>query len=260
MLLTIRLLSFSLIAPVLSGQAVTRLEFDAASLYKRTTPTDVSGIRSSPGRFRVINYTLSTLIILAYQVNDQDVMSLPEWARRDRFDIEAVFEAAPKISKQQEFSQNLARLRSLLEDKFDLRVHRETKVLPSYVLIVDKGIAKLTSSNSTVPGGMRETSGHLDATARDLDDLAGYLSRQLGRRVVDQTGLDGLYDFKLEFEVEGTYGDASPQSTEPIPATNGRGLPSLSTAVRTQLGLRLEAKQMPFKVVVVDRSAKPGGQ
>ena len=201
MLLTIRLLSFSLIAPVLSGQAVTRLEFDAASLYKRTTPTDVSGIRSSPGRFRVINYTLSTLIILAYQVNDQDVMSLPEWARRDRFDIEAVFEAAPKISKQQEFSQNLARLRSLLEDKFDLRVHRETKVLPSYVLIVDKGIAKLTSSNSTVPGGMRETSGHLDATARDLDDLAGYLSRQLGRRVVDQTGLDG--PTRLQIRVRG---------------------------------------------------------
>ena len=245
----------SAFSAVILAQPATRPEFEVASI-KRNVSGDLGRyIKPAPGRVTVSNMTVKDLLTIAFQVRDFQISGGPGWVNSDHYDIEAKTGgiAAPKQVQQM--------LQTLVEDRFKLRVHRETKELPIYELAVAKGGLKiqpakegscleLDPSKQVAMGrqasefcgysGMR--GGSLEATKQKMPDLATSLSFILARTVVDKTGLKEAFDIHLEFAPLN-----SPDSTSP----------SIFTAVQEQLGLRLESGKGPVEVLVVDTVERP---
>jgi uncharacterized protein (TIGR03435 family) len=154
-------------------------------------------------------------------------------------------------------------LRKLLEERFQLKTHTETKELPTYTLVVGKGGAKLTESQG---GGaqqgqrmMRMGRGQIDAQGVTMAGLAQQLGMQLGRNVTDKTGLAGNYDVKLEWTPEPGHGAGQfggPPAGEALPPVDSSG-PTIFTALQEQLGLRLESDKGPVEILVIDSVVKP---
>lgn len=232
-----------------------RSEFEVASIKPNVTGDPGRYLKPAPGRVTVSNMTVKDLLTIAYQVRDFQISGGPAWVNHDHYDIEAKIDgiAAPKQVQQM--------LRALLEYRFGLKVHRETKELSIYELAVAKSGLKIqpAKEGSCIeldPGkqvatgrkasdfcgysGMR--GGNLDATKQRMPDLAISLSFILGRTVVDRTGLSEAFDIHLEFAPIN-----SPDSTSP----------SIFTAVQEQLGLRLESGKGPVEVLVIDMVEKP---
>jgi uncharacterized protein (TIGR03435 family) len=219
-----------------------RLAFDVASIkphlltpgpFRSSTQVDPQGIRYS-------NVTLKSAIAQAYSVASYQIIGGPEWLASERYDILAKAVApAPK-------PQLMLMLRTLLEERFGLRLHQETRELPIYALVVEKGgpkIRPVEDTGSTELGGGDDH--QLAARQVSMEVLARTFSRQFGRQVIDLTGLHGVFDFNLDFAPD----DAAP--------SNDGLAPSIFTAVQEQLGLRLEARKGPVEVVVIDHAEKP---
>jgi uncharacterized protein (TIGR03435 family) len=162
----------------------------------------------------------------------------------------------------------------LLEDRFQLKIHRETKELPIYELAIAKSGSKMKlSENQTPPErgappppplkqgdpmprfSIRAGRGYLVAVAMGMPDIVRAISEQVGRVVVDRTGLQGLYDVKMEFTPEGlaTAGPAGPEAAPPIDPSGS----SYFTTIQEQLGLKLESKKGPVEAIVIDSVQKP---
>ena len=125
-------------------------------------------------------------------------------------------------------------MRSLLADRFGLVVHKESRELPYYALVVDKNGHKDRVAKPAGPVGQNPFSmtgsGHLTGTQVSAEMLAKVLTDQTGRFVEDQTGLGGVFDFTLDWDPD----------------------ISMFTAMKEQLGLRLDAVKGPVEVVVID--------
>ena len=144
----------------------------------------------------------------------------------------------------------LEKVRTLLADRFQLKVHRETREMPVYALNVAKGGPKLQAPakddvTRTSLNIRRGDTGkpEIPGTRISVAILVKTLSDQVGRTVIDQTGLEGNYDFKLTFATD--MGQAA--------ETEG---PSIFTALQEQLGLRLESQKGPVEVIVIDSAQK----
>jgi bla regulator protein blaR1 len=253
--------------------AASPLTFEVASV--RRSPADTRGfIDFLPGGgLRVVGIPLKTLITLAYDVRDFQVSGGPGWINSDRFDINARGEAsetpesAPadltKMTDEQRKTtaeQAKERLRNLLEERFKLAIHRETKEQQVYALVAAKGGPKVQGSKEAI-GRMRMGRGLLTGQGVDLGFLATTLSSQLGRTVIDKTGLTGKYDFELNWTPDpgqpagGPLGPPPPGvDLPPPPDPNGS---SIFTAVQEQLGLRLESQKAPVETLVIDRVERP---
>ena len=167
----------------------------------------------------------------------------PNWLDTDKFDIIA------ETGRREEISQDQLKLllQSLLAERFHLKIHLERREEPVYGLMTDKSGPKLTKATAHETGSGMNThreSGRviMKGTGVPISELATNLGNQLGRFVIDSTGLEGHYDFLLQFA--------------PVQAQESDG-PSLFTAVREQLGLRLEPQKAPVEVWVIDRAEKP---
>ena len=261
------------VPPVSAQQASdpNRLAFDVASV--KPNPNDVpEGISLSPnGDVRFTGFRVRTLIAMAYggaQLLDQ--FTGPSWIATDRFDIVAKAEGDISVSVQGRRSERLiAMLRTLLEDRFQVRVHTETRERPVFTLRLARrdGLPgpRLRESSVECPRfvtgapppkidpdrscGIRALGGTITgrgvAASQIAGNLAGYPA--VGRVVLDRTGLTGRYDFQVEY---------APESAEPAtPAADGR--PDLFTALREQLGLTLQPGTAPLEVVVIDRVEHP---
>jgi uncharacterized protein (TIGR03435 family) len=220
-----------------------RLAFDVASIRVSTQQSPPLSISSSPGRLTTSNTSLRMLITWAYDLGDDRLVGAPEWLDSQRFDIAATVPAkspdAPPVSEPLKVM-----MQSLLAERFGLVFHRETRVLPIYSLAVDTNGPKLqlrAAGNElgrnafSMPG-----SGRLVGTKVTTGMLAKVLSEQLRRSVEDATGLTGIFDFTLEWAPE-------------TDVANAAGRPSIFTAVREQLGLRLEPRTGPVSVLIIDR-------
>ena len=166
-------------------------------------------------------------------------------------------------------------LQVLLVDRFKLAVHRETKELPIYSLVVAKGGSKLHEAKpgDTYPNGikgpdgrpvprgshfMRMGRGELTAQGIGMDDIAHLLTRQTGRTVVDNTGLKGNYDFTLHWTPDQIAPTPNgPGSGGPDSSTSSESGPSIFTAIQEQLGLKLESQKGPVEILVVDHVERP---
>ncbi|HEY4363357.1 MAG TPA: TIGR03435 family protein [Bryobacteraceae bacterium] len=226
-----------LIGVALFAQSETKkLTFDVVSI-KPHKPGDDRRFYSTPSgkRFTAYNQTLLNLIQIAYvddvmPLPDFVVEGLPGWAERDRFDVEAQPEPGFVPTKRQAMEM----LQAMLEERFKLKIRREPKNAPIYALVIDKGGLKMRPSENQ--SGSRPCPGAGAAPAAGLQRFCSstsiaYLNIRLygevKRRVVDKTGLTGLYDMDLQW---------SDSLTNEAPDASG---PSVFTALQEQLGLRL---------------------
>jgi len=238
------------------GAAAAPLSFEVASI-KPAAPGEsgmMSRMTTSPGgRFTVEGYTVKALIQQAYDVKDFQITGGPGWVNSERYDIIAKAETSAKPE------QIKLMLQSLLAERFKLVIHRDTKELPVYALVVAKNGPKLHQADPETQaakgGGWGVGGGRITGRSLPVSTFAKLLSEQLERTVVDRTGLTGIFDFKLEWTPDRAAAGLSPDSPS-VPAELG---PSLFTALQEQLGLKLESTKGPVEVLVIDRVEKPSG-
>jgi uncharacterized protein (TIGR03435 family) len=152
-------------------------------------------------------------------------------------------------------------LRQILAERFGLVAHRETRELPVYALSVAKGGPKLkesvidpsVSANARRGGGVRMSMGMIAAHECTIPYFLSMLSRQLGRSIIDRTGLAGNYDFTLRWSPD----NGATTSSNDSAGTQADALPSIFSAVQEQLGLKLESTKAPASVLVIDHLERP---
>ncbi len=203
------------------------------------------GIRPLAGgqTYVATNVPLRTMIRLMYSINDSQIQGGPDWMNTERYDVRGKAEKASNIDELHEMFQ------TLLADRFQLKFHKETKQLPVYELKVDKpGKMTVNESPQQFEIPMRFAGrGKAVGQRVPMSYLCWFLSQQLNRQVLDKTGLDKNFDFTLEFVPE----NARPEGGEPPDG------PTIFTALKEQLGLKLESTKGPVEVFVIDSAAKP---
>ncbi|MCU1327082.1 MAG: hypothetical protein JWN34_2452 [Bryobacterales bacterium] len=236
--------------------------FEVASVKPSNPPSDKrnwSSFDTAGNGLRATNVSAMQLIRLALNAQDYQISGGPGWLRDDRFDVttrndvtEADIPRSDRKGQQAQVARMQSRVRHLLEERFGLVIREQMKELPAWVLTVDKGGLKLKASEST-KGNIRAESGKAGASLRaegiSIDNLCEHLAGVLERPVVDETGLDGVYDFELKYALE-----TSATGKEGGDENLG---PSLFTAVRETLGLRLTAKKASVKSWVIESIRKP---
>jgi bla regulator protein BlaR1 len=265
----------------LFGQSgASPLTFEVASVKPSATDDRRTMLQIQPGGgLRTSGSTLKMLLTFAYDVREFQVSGGPGWINTDRYDIVAKAERsagaenAPDDPRKMTDEQRKTvgdemreRLRALLADRFQLTIHRETKEQSVYALVVAKGGAKLLEAQQkegTGPRGpmMRMGRGELSGQGVQLEMLTRTLSSQLGRTVIDRTGLTGNFDFKLTWTPDPgqsatPLGGGPPPGADAPPPPDPNG-PSVFTALQEQLGLRLESQKGPVEMLVIDRVEKP---
>ena len=242
------------------------IEWDTISIHKHDPNDSNTRWGSTPDGIGANGVTLRTLISQAYsfdvvELRDDELIGLPAWAKDARYDLTAKVssEDVPAWEKIDHMSMedtiqhmlnhqptpDMLMTRSLLEQRFGLKAHYETRVQPVYDLLLDKGGSKLKPAKDPKHGNMTWNAGVMKGDGVPLPFLAMALSMPLQRTVLDLTGLPGHFDFELHF-----LPDNSPPST-------GNNDPDFFTAVREQLGLRLKSSRGPVLVVVVDSLHEP---
>jgi uncharacterized protein (TIGR03435 family) len=206
-------------------------------------------------RFVEKDYTLKLLIAAAYSLNPRTISGGPGWMDSDHFDIQA--KTAGNVRPTHD--EQMAMLRSLLTERFKLTFHREQKEFPIYALEVAKSGAKLKASATGVEappvvGPAQVFPQHVVLPARNatMGDFVTLMQRAiLDKPVVDKTGLNGRYDFDLQWAPDETQFDGG------LPPATDSSSPPLFIAIQQQLGLRLVATKGPVQALVVDKAEKP---
>jgi uncharacterized protein (TIGR03435 family) len=290
--MTLRSLFFSMVlavggiaVPIFSQQtAGSRLSFEVATVKPSGATDNRIAIMGEPGgRFRVTNATLKMVMAVAYRVRDFQISGGPSWIGTDRWDIEGKAEegSIPQITAPLDPTVPnplMLMVQSLLEDRFQLKIHREMKEQPVYELLVAKGGPKMKLSADQSPigppqrggpppmpkqgqptprGMMGMGPGRIEANGVPIANFIQGLSQQLGRPVIDKTGLKGLYNIKLQWTPELGEVLVKPGGAEPSPPPLDPSGPSIFTAVQEQLGLRLESAKGPVEVLVIDGVQRP---
>jgi uncharacterized protein (TIGR03435 family) len=212
-------------------------EFEVASI-KPTATKDGSFTFDFPpgGRFTGRNLTLQNLLRIAYELEDYQISGGPPWMNSAGFDIQAKAPAEPTREQVRHM------LQSLLADRFQLAVHRETRQLPIYALVVAKTGPRLQPADPDAATSRSLKMGQLITRKMSMTDLASILTFDLKRPVKDETGLKGDFAFTLEW---------APGLGE---SDDG---PSLFAAIQEQLGLKLASTKGPIEVLVIDHVEKP---
>jgi uncharacterized protein (TIGR03435 family) len=276
------------VAAVLATAAQTP-SFEVASVRRNTSGDGFTGLQMQPGgRLTFTNAAVRMLITRAYNVQNFQIVGGPDWLTSERYDITA---KAPEGSTSP--GQSNLMLQSLLADRFKLVLHRETRQLPVYFLVKARDDGRLgpalapaavdcsagrgragggpppptapppgggPAPVAPAPGGCRFmfAPGRLTVAGQPIDAVANALGAQLGRPVIDKTGLAGAYDFELTFTPEGRgmpVGPPPPGAPE-LPPIDPNA-PSIFTALQEQLGLKLESGRGPVEVLVIDSAQRP---
>jgi uncharacterized protein (TIGR03435 family) len=268
------------LGPLLLGAAntsaqqpgITEAAFDVASIRKNASGVETWAFNPRPtGQFEVVNGRVATVVQAAFQLQDDQVQAMPEWARNTRYDISARLD--PKIAAASQPdglppTWALA-LRALLKDRFQLAFHREIAQKPVYALMTVRPDGKVGSgmrpaefdcdvmkaravaaarvggpspypptTDSRIACGVGGWPGRFLQGGSSLDEFRGMLSRVTGRPVLDRTGLTGKWDFLL------TYTPNDLLRAGELPPADS---PDLFTALREQLGLKLERRRGPSR-------------
>jgi bla regulator protein blaR1 len=259
------------VAIALAAQAAPdrspRLAFEVATIKRNVSLNEGGGGGlGRGGRFRLVNVSVRPMILMAYRNGPPLMLSQvtggPGWLDSEKYDITAKvsddFTSRPQA--EQVAAQPLL-LQSLLEDRFKLNVHRETRQLPIYSLVRARkdGSPGPQLRPSIVDCKIEPDKCRLDFApgrfyggAMRMDSLIGFLSSNVQRVVVDRTGLKGTFELTLEFTPDRT---ALPLSADATPPPADK--PSILTALQDQLGLKLESGRGPVDVVVIDHVERP---
>ena len=250
--------------------------YDAVSVKPHASGNRNQDMKGGLDFFNATDVTLQQLIESAYGVQAGQISGAPDWLKIDRYDIEAkatrldksvtdsVTDEVSKLSGDllaQRVHELVARanqsnLQTILADRFKLTVHRETKEVPFYELVIAENGPKLRES---VPRDgdphlrvIQNGRGQITGQEVPVATLARLLSEDLGRTVLDKTGLKDHYDITLQWPTtehgeQGASDTLSAQSSEP----------SIFTAIQEQLGLKLEPNDMPVAFLIIDHVERP---
>jgi bla regulator protein BlaR1 len=268
------------------GVSAATERFDVATIRQNTGPAVGgpvgNGIGFPPGRFSAENITLQQLITYAYELQAFEIFGAPSWATSDRFDIAATRQP---LAAGSDSTRNRRLVRALLAERFNLVVHEERREMPVYSLVLSRPDRRLGERLRRFEGECGDASrlgpppesatfgmptsdpskgpqrcmaftgiGRFSAQGTALSVLTTTLARfpAVSRRVIDRTGLNGLFDFDLAW---------TPMVTSPGIATPERlsseAGPTIFTALQEQLGLKLESTRETVPVLVIDRVNQP---
>jgi uncharacterized protein (TIGR03435 family) len=244
-----RLIGWCLIfaLPVLAQQQARR-HFEVASI--KPNPSGRKAMQSfaysAGGRFTATNATLVDVIVRVYPTRRIQMQGGPDWIDSDRFDIVAKADAADGVIQPADWTHMV---QTLLEDRFQLKFHSETRETQVLALVVGKGGPKLTvakdgGETALTPG----EHGRMIFTKMTITGLVNTMSNILHTPVVDGTGLKGFFDFTL---------DPNQFAEQDGAAPNANFGDLVVAAVGEQLGLRLEKRKMPLEITIIDRAEKP---
>lgn len=265
--------------------------FDVVSVKTNDSGTGFVRIGGQPAasRFVATNATVEMLVTWAYRLQNYQLFGGPGWIRTDRFDIEARSDAGAMTP-----DQTSQRVQALLADRFFLKTHRATTEGSVYTLAVGKNGLKMKRSadqspsdgqgprggpprgepipggrgafdgppgerrgGPLPPGGGRMAPGFVEFSGVSLAMLTQLLAQQLGRPVIDKTGLDGLFDISLEWATDPNFAGPGPGGGRGRDIGVSVSGPSLITAVEEQLGLKLEPTKGPIETLVIDSVQRP---
>jgi uncharacterized protein (TIGR03435 family) len=236
--------------------------FEVSTVKQNKSGNTGSVFSFQNGRFTAWNVSLMSLIGReAYGITDLQISGGPKWLNSERFDIEAktdssVEDKLRRLEGDQRKLQEQRILQQLLADRFKLATHWDTRELPVYALVVGKKGPNLHAS--TEPNAGPHTffsTGQFIAQDRTLGEIARAwtqgLSGELGRVVVDQTGIKGRYDLTLRWTPDIGAVPMKGDNASPAPSE-----PSLFTAIQEQLGLKLESTRAKVQVLVIDQAER----
>jgi uncharacterized protein (TIGR03435 family) len=209
-----------------------------------------------PARLTFSNATLTMVLQTAFDLKDVQKVSGPDWLNIDMFDIAATL--PPDATKD----QMRAMLQHLLVERFHMSWRREKQNLPAYVLIAAKGRVRLPAAKDSASNPLRKENSlpgirTITCSNCTVGEFVKMLDHPDGRFVFDETGLTGTWDFALTYEpvydCKGcTLGGSDGASPPPPPPPVDQAPPVLSVALDQQLGLKLEKKERPVDVIVID--------
>lgn len=202
------------------------------------------------GGFIAKGYTLKYLACGAYDKLNFQCLGGPAWFDSETFDIEAkpddaISEQLVKLSWQEREKVSKRMMQALFADRIQLKVHHETRELPTFALVIAKSGLKMTEVKaeqgySTSSGKMQT----IETKGISMESLVALLSQQVGHSVVDQTRLKGFYAFNLK-------------SSNDLDVNADSSVPSIYTALQEQLGLKLVPTKAPVDVIVIDHVERP---
>jgi uncharacterized protein (TIGR03435 family) len=207
--------------------------------------------------FSTLNTTLMDLMTFAYGVQQKQILNAPDWVDKDKWDLSA----QPDVPGAPNDVQLKTMVRKLLADRFQLKFKKDTKELSAYVLTMSKSRQKMTKNDSkdNLPGLFFTSISPVRLTVQNatMTDFCGLLqSAVLDRPVVDQTSLDGKWNFLLKWTADDS--QFSGMGMKPPPPTDAADAPPpLFTAIQEQLGLKLEAGKAQVPVLVLSSVEKP---
>jgi uncharacterized protein (TIGR03435 family) len=274
-----RLRAVPLLLGILTGhwafaQTAGQPFFEAASIRPNTGPGNGNGtVRFLPGRLRVENALVRYIIQNAFGVKPFEIAGGPLWIDSARYDIEATAAGEPDSPKMERMTQ------TLLEERFQLRVHLETREASVYTLSAAKSGLKLPipkegdcigsvagapPSAGLQPCGrvlvrIQTSNASLTGARVEMTDLTRVLANLLWRPVIDRTGYAAQFDVNVEFAADDAIGLlAGPYRPDAAPRTPSEpGGVSIFTAFQQQLGLKLESARGPVELLVIDHIERP---
>lgn len=228
--------------------------FDVASVRPHD-PANQTFVVHMPvaGHFTAEGAPVRLLLMLGYDVEESQIVGGPGWLATEKWDIDAKCD-----DRRHSADETKAMLRHLLEERFSLRMHRETQQRSVYLLTVARNGPKFGPSNKTVTN-IRSGAHSITIDRGNIARMTQVLATALGRPVIDRTGLTGLYDLSVVW-------DDAPIRDGGVPGASGPGAGdaapgdehgSIFTALEEQLGLQLKAGRAPVEVLVVDGAERP---
>jgi uncharacterized protein (TIGR03435 family) len=234
-------------------QPAANMAADADPAYEVVTikPSDPNdgqrGFQTRGRRVKAVNETMNDLISFSYGIHAKQIAGGPPWFATDRYYIEGV----PDAAGEPNLKQFRSLMQKLLADRFNLKVHNEQRELSVYALTVGKGGPKMTKSLGNPDGPPDDNfsrSAWMRETNTTMFEFTKSLQYVLDKPVVDQTGLTGRWDFRVQWTPdESQFGGMVP----PSPG-NPNAPPGLFTAIQEQIGLKLELVKAMAEVLVVD--------
>jgi uncharacterized protein (TIGR03435 family) len=248
--------------------AVQKPSFEVATIKRNVSGDPGGGGGFRLGRFQITNVDVEMLLRIAYRQGPQllpsQIVGGPEWMRSDFYDITATVgpDLAAKPPAELLTMQPLL-LQSLLEDRFKLKVHRETRELQRYALVLarkDTSLgpqlrrSQIDCSVDFTKCSVRAGAGTFTSGSAVIVALANYLASAVVQTVVvDRTGLEGRYEIALEWAPDRSPLPLNGDATPAVPSDK----PSIFAALQEQLGLKLEPERGPVDVVVIDHIERP---
>jgi len=221
--------------------------FDVVSIKpSAATNTDKTFHLGPDGSFQAGNYSLKDLIRLGWDVRNFQILGGPGWLDTERYNVQAKPVAPFAAHSTEGFKQLGLMVQAMLAERFQIKVHRQTKEMAVYYLALGKGESKLKRTGDAMDPTTRmgDGRGRMWAVKFSMALLANYLGGELGVAVLDRTGLSGVYDLELKW---------NPDDGR-RPTDSG---PSIFAALQEQLGLKLESGRGPVEVLVVDSAERP---